>query len=91
MNEESNSSVIFCQSTVRRRKLSKLICGLVASLKFKDNTFVELKDVVQNPLKPKSSDIVQRYKFTTRGQQQGELGYVHILLPVCVTLFTIGN
>lgn len=50
----------------------KLMCDLVSPLKPKDKTFAELKDLVQKHLKPKPSEIVQRYKFHTRSQQSGE-------------------
>ena len=50
----------------------KLICDLVSPLKPKDKTFAQLKETVQKHLKPKPSEIVQRYKFHTRTQQSGE-------------------
>ena len=50
----------------------KLMCDLVSPLKPKDKTFAELKEIVQKHLKPKPSEIVQRYKFHTRCQQSGE-------------------
>ena len=50
----------------------KLMCDLVAPAKPKDKTFKQLKDILQKHLKPKPSVIVQRYKFNTRSQQQGE-------------------
>ena len=50
----------------------KLMCDLVSPAKPKDKTFEELRDVVQNHLKPKPSVIVQRYKFNTRKQHDGE-------------------
>ena len=50
----------------------KLMCDLVSPLKPKDKTFEELQSIVQAHLKPKPSEIVQRYKFHTRGQHSGE-------------------
>ena len=50
----------------------KLVCDLVSPLKPKDKSFAELKDIVQKHLKPKPSEIVQRYKFHTRSQNSGE-------------------
>ena len=50
----------------------KLMCDLLAPAKPKDKTFAELKAVVQNHIKPKPSEIVQRYKFHTRGQGSDE-------------------
>ena len=50
----------------------KLMCDLVSPLKPKDKTFEELKEIVQKHLKPKPSEIVQRYKFHTRVQRSGE-------------------
>ena len=50
----------------------KLMCDLVAPAKPKDKTFKQLKEVIQKHLKPKPSVIVQRYKFNTRSQIQGE-------------------
>ena len=50
----------------------KLMCDLVSPLKPKDKTFEQLKEIVQKHLKPKPSEIVQRYKFHTRVQRSGE-------------------
>lgn len=50
----------------------KLMCDLLAPAKPGEKTFDELKAAVLNHLRPKPSEIVQRFKFHTRGRQDNE-------------------
>lgn len=50
----------------------KLMCDLFAPAKPGDKSFDELVTAVQNHLKPKPSEIVQRFKFHTRLRQEHE-------------------
>ena len=53
-------------------KTYKLIRSLVAPEVPKDKSYVDLAKVVQDHYKPKPSVLVERFKFNTRCQQQGE-------------------
>ena len=48
------------------------MCDLLAPAKPGEKTFDELKAAVLNHLRPKPSEIVQRFKFHTRGRQDNE-------------------
>ena len=50
----------------------KLMCDVLAPVKPGTKTFAELKTVVQNHLRPKPSEIVQRFKFHTRSRFEHE-------------------
>ncbi|KAK7095401.1 hypothetical protein V1264_006813 [Littorina saxatilis] len=50
----------------------RLMCDLLAPAKPGDKTFAELKESVQNHLRPKPSEIVQRFKFHTRVRHNDE-------------------
>ena len=50
----------------------KLMCDLVVPAKPGDKTFDELKNIVQDHIRPKPSDVVQRFKFSTRLRQNHE-------------------
>ena len=51
---------------------AKIIRSLVAPRDPKEKSYVDLAKLVQDHHKPKSSATVERFKFNTRCQQQGE-------------------
>ena len=53
-------------------KTYKLIRSLVAPEDPKEKSYADMAKLVQEHFKPKPSVIVERFKFNTRGQQQGE-------------------
>ena len=52
-------------------KTYKLIRSLVAPEDPKEKSYADMAKLVQEHFKPKPSVIVERFKFNTRGQQQG--------------------
>ena len=53
-------------------KTYKLMSDLLAPTKPSEKSYKELVDLVQNQLVPKPSEIVQRFKFHNRSQEEGE-------------------
>ena len=70
ITDEAKQRSIFLVSV--GAKTYKLIRSLVAPRDPKEKSYVELAKLVQDHYKPKPSVIVERFKFNTRCQQQGE-------------------